>query len=566
MDDVLAALARDVAGALDRQLNQPGHPEDGGIVQPDWGLVDPGHVSSTATLAGCAMLVIARPEHHRHLISTIDKLAAMLLRVQRDSGLIDLRNCNPDSAPDTAFVVQLICAVLEQADRHQLSDAGWDACLDKLREFARRAVPGIIRGGFHTPNHRWVIAGALAFANTLGLSPDRAESERCIDSLLAETIDIDDDGFYSERSVGVYDAVANRSLTMLIEHAGRSELHELVRRNLHLNRVLLNRDGTADTSGSTRQDRGLRIVPLVLVPAYLQSHAIAPDESLLATAQLLWRAHLARPDANPLGHDNLGALVWTTHVLLKYGQPRRTDVPAVPQRIARWMPREGLWRVHQDDVALSVRLKSPAFMSMRFRSAELLAVRCAQTYMGVGRFVADEAEPAPDGSTIVLRSRGDHLRHRPGYELSLGRPVRWDDDRWWERAAADRTINRLAPADTSIRIAVIDDGVDLHVRSNDAHPSVPAQLALDFPPGGIWETGDCCFKSLPGQVIFLRQSTGRMRYGSDFIEVSPGCSAHYMWQMRDTDLPNGVVRVLLTFMTPLDHTVHLRTKSAPLFV
>jgi len=45
-----------------------------------------------------------------------------------------------------------------------------------------------------------------------------------------------------------------------------------------------------------------------------------------------------------------------------------------------------------------------------------------------------------------------------------------------------------------------------------------------------------------------------MRYGSDAIRIGPGAAAHRAWQMRDAETAPAHVRVLLTFVTPVDAT------------
>jgi hypothetical protein len=61
-----------------------------------------------------------------------------------------------------------------------------------------------------------------------------------------------------------------------------------------------------------------------------------------------------------------------------------------------------------------------------------------------------------------------------------------------------------------------------------------------------------------GQVIFLKQGYGAMRYGHDAIRIEPGAHAHAMWRMRGTEAASHHVRVLLTLKLPVDHVIHLR--------
>jgi hypothetical protein len=89
--------------------------------------------------------------------------------------------------------------------------------LPVLEDFCRRALYGLLTGGFHTPNHRWVVTGALMLGHKL--FPD-IEVASVVEAYIAEGIDIDEDGTYLERSIAVYDAVTNRSLAFYADNIG----------------------------------------------------------------------------------------------------------------------------------------------------------------------------------------------------------------------------------------------------------------------------------------------------------------------------------------------------------
>jgi hypothetical protein len=98
----------------------------------------------------------------------------------------------------------------------------------------------------------------------------------------------------------------------------------------------------------------------------------------------------------------------------------------------------------------------------------------------------------------------------------------------------------------------------LRYQTLDGLDRVVAQIAFDFAPGGLWETDDTCFKPRAGQVIFLKRGHGSMRYGSDVIQIGPGADAHRMWAMRDAEPAPHHVRVLMTFVAPIDHRFSIR--------
>jgi hypothetical protein len=94
---------------------------------------------------------------------------------------------------------------------------------------------------------------------------------------------------------------------------------------------------------------------------------------------------------------------------------------------------------------------------------------------------------------------------------------------------------------------------------------VCAQIALDFPSGGVWETNDTSFEPPPGQVIFLKNGYGAMRYpGGDQIRVGPGADAHRMTNMRDAAQPaaGNLVRVLIPLETPIAHEFSITSVPA----
>jgi hypothetical protein len=165
-----------------------------------------------------------------------------------------------------------------------------------------------------------------------------------------------------------------------------------------------------------------------------------------------------------------------------------------------------------------------------------------------------------DDGRLVLRSEGRANPRRPAYELPLGRPVPPEQ---WEATMGERALRWLPHAVTTLTVTEAAGGFDLHFQTVEGADGVATQLAFDFPAGGIWETTDTRLITAAGQTIFLKQGWGAMRYGTDLIRLGPGHLTHGMWQMRDAEAAPDHVRVLLTFFTPLDFTVQIRTAEGP---
>ena len=254
--------------------------------------------------------------------------ADYLLRAQRPSGLIDLPSVNIDSSPDTAFCIQALCPVIEWGRPLAAIDPAWAALLERLELFVRRSVPGMLNGGFHTPNHRWVIASALTQAQAL--FPDLNVAAG-VEAYLAEGFDLDEDGCFIEHSIGNYDAVNDLSLLLIGEYWARPDAFEGVARNLAFDLHLLHADATAITNLSTRFDYGTRAVPSNLIPSLLLLDHHQPDPVWRAAAIELWE------------RSSTAASNWLCFALLKAGDPT-DDQAALPSDFSTFYAHNGLWR------------------------------------------------------------------------------------------------------------------------------------------------------------------------------------------------------------------------------
>jgi hypothetical protein len=548
---------------LPLQIADVTSPDRGGLWSPGYGMADPKLTGQFVTLVGYTVLAADRLRDRSlartALLSRAASAADYLLAAQHESGLIDLLSVNYDSAPDTAFTVQALCTIFELGRDQLATEENGALLLARLETFIRRALPGIATGGFHTPNHRWVMVSAMLQARAL--FPDLADDavlDQAVTAYLAEGMDIDAEGMFIERSVGVYDAVNDRSWLFIAQYGGsllgttgttaRAIVAE-VGRNLMLNLHLLHADGTAETGLSRRQDYGTREVPIGLIDSYLVANHLQPTPVFAAAAETLWRD-------SAQGLENPG---WVCYGLLKCGDPETASDAKLPDNFASFLPLNGVHRVRRGLLSGSFFRGATRLATITFGQAELTAIKFSQTYFGqyIGRFQADRMEYMDEQLTML--SRGQANPRRPGYEMPLGRPVPHAE---WLTALAERELRRLPHAVSELAVQEAGDewgsGFDLRLRTLEGTAGVTAQLALDFPPGGIWETDDTRLQPQAGQVIFLRQGFGSMRYGNDVLHVGPGTMAHATWAMREAEPAPDHVRVLVTFLLPVDYAFMVR--------
>lgn len=564
LDSMLQRLVQVAQKERAWQITDPNAPDAGGIYTPSLGMTNPRATGQFVAL--CAMLTLHDALPDGALLDEANRAADSLLRARRPSGLIDLVTVNIDSSPDTGFAVQELCAVLELDRRTPHTSPGWTELRGKIETLVREAIPGILRGGFHTPNHRWVMVSALLQAGALFPELGTDEFDEVVHSYLAETFDVDAEGMFIERSIGVYDAVNNRSLLFIQEnhpepHTLQPGALEAVNRNLETDLHLLHADGTAETGISRRQDYGTRQVALGLIPYLLWSHRLEPNAHFAAAAQALWNHYLLR--AHEAVNDGFAHIYWLSFVLAKYGNldgEAEGVTPALPNDYERYFPLNRIYRVRRDALSATFFGGVTRLLTLTHGQAELSSVKLSHTYFGqyIGRFVADEMEYA-DG-TLLLRSQGRANPRRPAYELPIGKPV---PPQQWTEMLGERPLRWLPHAVTTIRVTEVDGGFDLHFQTVAGADDVATQLAFDFPAGGIWETRDNRIMTAAGQTIFLKRGWGTMRYGPDAIRIGPGHLTHGMWQMREAETAPDHVRVLLTFFTPVDYVVHIRPGHGP---
>ncbi|PNG21106.1 hypothetical protein [Streptomyces cahuitamycinicus] len=425
---------------------------------------------------------------------------------------------NVQSPPDSGFTVNDVC------DAHVLAAGAGPELRDvtaTLAEIARAASGSLLTGGVHTPNHRWELCAALARLHRS--FPDDRLLDR-VEEWLAEGVDIDAEGLYSERSANYAVHVSNPSLLLLAGVLGRADLLDAVERNLAATLDLIRPDGTVETVHSRRQDQNHPFPLAPYLPHYrllairtgrgdfsraagLAAAGGIDDPDLLAETLLtpdLTRV-LPAPAAEPLPRDRylttarLAARASATAHTVVYGG---SDVPE-HRRI-----RSGL-------------ACNPTFLRLFAGDAVLDAVRLARGFFDLGPFRAAAMRQSAD-NRYQLTETLTAAYYQP---LSTARrrddgAYRMADEGRFSAAMAfpDRPRNEVSHT-TGIEVDLREDGADLRIDLSG--PRVPWALELTFRPGGVLEgavpigDGRWCLASGPATY----------RVGDDEIRIEAGVEA-----------------------------------------
>ena len=445
--------------------------------------------------------------------------AEHLAKVQTADGNIDLEVTNFNSPPDTGFVVWNVAEAASVARRHGAPDIE-----QMLWPFLTRAGAAMAKGGVHTPNHRWVVSSALAQIHAL--RPDPAYLRR-IDQWLAEGIDIDSDGQYTERSTTIYNTVCDRSLVVLGAKLNRPELFEPVRKNLDSMMYLLHPGYEVVTEISRRQDLNQRGT----MGRYWQPLAVLGLHDKNGQYWGLAKHFEAE-------HAALSTLLDNPEL----GGPGPEPKP-VPEDYQRHFPALGLVRTRRGPLSASILLGgSSRFFSIRQGGAVIEAIRFASAFFGKGQFIPSSW--SQDGDSWVLRQNLQGAYYQPiQAKVAAGE---------WGAVRSQRATSEVCKLEQSAVITPTPKGFRLRLQSTGT-PGVPVAVEI-----GVRR--ECRFSGctqLTSGAWLLDNAPLRISDGVHEIRVTPGAAEHRYVDVRGAEPKLPCECVYLTGYTPFDRTLEL---------
>ena len=473
------------------------------------------------------------------------------LRLQHDDGTMDLLETNFHDGAETSFTVGTIApiALLMKAKTQNTppENRAWELMYRYLENCAR----GVVDGGFHTPNHRWVMSAALAFLYRItGYAPCLYKLRHLLD----EGIDCDAEGEFTERSSGTYNLVCDRALIFIAEAADMPEMLDYVKRNLKMMTMYFEPDLTINTMNSTRQDAGTSPDWRIYYGLYLYMALRTRD------AEFIWIA-------NRMLEQSAGAMSWAASKAPGQMLPGFEYLPFVlldPELDPGCMETEGtppcfdyirhfensgVVRMRKDDTSLTLIQHNPMFAKLKLLN-HWVGLRFCGTFYAKGQFEAQEI--TRDGEYFILTYRCCW-----GYKGPL--PEKPASSVWREMDHSSRP--NVFMQDYIIRICVrfTGSGLEAHITTEGVE-RVLCKLELLLESGGRYMTSDSELRARPGDYVYQKCPRAGYRYNDSrtlFIEGG-AFNEPYGENMRGSvPVPDGVFTVCCTFETPIDHTVRL---------
>ena len=522
---------QNIENARKRRVDDPESPLYGAMLDGT-DIATPHAVTGFIKSAICSLV---SPEskwfNNTKLTKDLTVSAEFLLTLQHDDGTIDLVTTNFHSTPDTGFLVKYLSPAVGLLQKSEIE--GKDPLLSHLKEFLLQAGNALVMGGIHTPNHRWVICGALGCLNLLWPNPEylkRAET------WLAEGIDLDEDGQYQEKSSYIYSSLSDRVLISAARGFNKPELLDYVRKNLEMTFYYIHPNGEIVTEASGRQDNS--------IIGYLQNYyypyrylAIKDQNQSFAAACRLIEATAASRVTGFLPYFLEDSNLWQ-------------ELPApspLPVNYFKSFANSDLIRIRRGSYDASILPKNTAFFNFHKENAVLQGIRLASAFFGKGQFVADKYQVENGVITMESFLEGPYYQPFPKDKIP-------GDGVWEKMPRNERPLSEVQKLHTKIIVSETKNGFELEF-SIQGTDRVPLALELIFRPGGQFEDVDN-HEEIP-DTYFLKKGYGKYTQGGDVIEFGPAQYEHKWIDIRGGLPRMDAPTLFLTGFTPFHKKIRV---------
>jgi len=514
------------------KVSDPKHKYVGGFMDD----VEIPNPHSTAGFIGKACMLMSCPESSLYqsseVLKEVEAAAKAMLQFQHSDGTIDLLATNFHSTPDTAFVLENIIPAYKFLK--QSNTKGSENTLELLQKFLKNAGEALIVGGIHTPNHRWVVSAALTKLNEL--FPDKRYIAR-IDQWLAEHIDLDPDGQYTEKSTNSYSPIVNRSLIIMAKGLNKPELLEPVFKNLEMTLYYVHPNGEVVTEASNRQDKGTIGNMSKYYYCYRYMALQKNSGEMAAMARQIEKTSTKEQLAIYLDYFLEDPTLW---------KELPADKP-LPINYAKNFPYSGVVRIRRGNWDSTFLSNNTSWLTFHKGNAVLQAIRVASSFFGKGQFQSEKIEQQSD--TWILRKSLEGPYYQP-----LDKDKISPDGDLDKMPRTLRKQSEIQKLQTTVKIHEANNGLEIEINMSGTE-GVPVSLELIFRAGGSFSG---VIKSTKNDNAYLfSEQKGSYTVGNDSINFSSGKVEHRNIQLRGALPAMDAPTVYLTGFTPFRHVLKL---------
>ena len=521
-------MGQRLPNVLDNQINDVNLENYGGFIKPGVGIATANPISSLLSVYFCPDSKYYRNEILRERLLNASKF---LVKIQHKDGTIDLCETNYYSPPDTAFAVWSYTPWLEFLRKIHLKGQEKEI-LENLEYFLKRASIALQSGGFHTANHRWVNASALA---KLGNLFNNEKCKKAAEEYLEEGIDCNEDGLFSEKSIGVYNPICASAMLILAEELKKPELMNYVIKALEFALYFLEKDGTILNTFSLRQDRELRRPAFGYYHLFKRMSVLKNEGRYAQAADCIFENGSKKYKFSPLS-------LFLFYPELKEEKTKRQALPRIH---SKYFKKSGILRINNVPSSLTFTQGSDEFLVIVLDDIDI-RFRYLTSFFGKGAFVGKKMENNKDSYTLQQKIRWGYRELLPKEERNKNIP--WFDTiplRKWIKIEEIETLITLVPKNEF-------NGGKLHITTQGCK-NVLTMLEIVLPKEGEFSF-DGKVTRLKDEVYLLKE--GKFRYAKEsiFFKIGPGSAGHAMVNFRgDKTIKKDKILVVMTFCAPFEH-------------
>lgn len=537
-DRVVQDTEKRVAHALKTQNLQQGSPYYGAFVMPNGVYMQKHALYQIASLAAAYCCRDTKYYHDDSILTAMLRGLDYVDSTQHENGLFDYITCNFFSAPDTAFCIGIILPAYQYLRQQAALSEGEAVLKDRLEKIIHLGGRGLLEGGFHTPNHRWAIAGLLAQCGKLFGEEDLTQAAF---QYLNEGIDCNADGEYSEKSAGNYNGVNNQAMLFLADALGDDSYEQHVIRNLRMMMTYWEPDDSIFTANSTRFDKDRLVYPDGYYFFYLYIGAKYQIPEFIAMANyifgIIFEKNLLSPDllGRFLLHPELAGL--------------ESDLCATPTEYTAYYADSGIARVRRGRYSYTVMKDKSNFLYVHNGSVKL-AVKIGGSFCEHRAFKAEKMWE--ENGVFHL-----HQTMRGWYYLPFPEKPATSD--WWQMDNASRP-KKLGP-DMDIDVTVRDtvDGIAVDIRTSGVQ-GAPWRVELAFSGIDRLENDHMVMPIHGDEVIVVKNGFFTVSNALASMEVGPCFGNHHFTEGKEDSEAKaaGCATVYLTDYTQFHHTIIIR--------
>ncbi|MBN2852037.1 MAG: hypothetical protein JXQ23_04805 [Clostridia bacterium] len=516
---------------------------DNMIISYDDLMFHPGaQLGSVLTLAPSYYCSDSRFYKNEEVLDVMLRLTETMKKMQHDDGTFDLLISNFHSAPDTGFIMHNTVRTYRVMEHRAVTEK--EVFLkNEIYELIRTSAKGLCEGGFHTPNHRWVEAAGLAMA--YNVTKETYLKDMAL-KYLNEGLDIDENGEWTERSPGIYNAVSDNAVIILAQELNKPELYEAVTKNMDLMFHYLDPNGAVFTQNSVRVDKGEGMPGKAFYPTnyyqiYLEMAYELKNRKYAMFADLIFNSALRNGRGVP------GALwLFMQNEALKEFE---IELEEIPDQYEVFYQPSKIVRKRNKNLGITILGNSSNFLFVQNNNMRCY-VRMCSSFFAVAQFKPADIIKTDKGYQMTFHAHGRYL-------LPFDEKPETTDFMKMDHSKRG-TTNHL-DLDYKVDIEMLDNGVKMNVNTEGCE-RVPFKLEFCLSGNCTVKTDSFIIKGTPGESIVTGSESIEAFIGNDRLSIGPGFMSHfYADDMRGSEPKSrNDFTVYFTDFTNINKTVYIK--------